>query len=102
MKLIVINADDYGMCDGRDSGILEAFAKGCVTSASLVCNLVDNCSSYCQSRAIERAVDASLPLGLHLNLTEGRPVSKGLRRLVGADGNFRGKFHFHHFTESDE
>jgi predicted glycoside hydrolase/deacetylase ChbG (UPF0249 family) len=33
-------------------------------------------------------------LGLHLNLTEGKPISPNVPSLVNEDGTFFGKFRF--------
>jgi predicted glycoside hydrolase/deacetylase ChbG (UPF0249 family) len=70
MTLLVITADDLGIDPRRDDGILEAFAAGAITQASL---LVAGRSS---AEAATRARSAGLPLGLHLDLTE-MPASAG-------------------------
>jgi predicted glycoside hydrolase/deacetylase ChbG (UPF0249 family) len=38
MRLLVVNADDLGMSPGVNEGVLEAHARGIVTSASLMVN----------------------------------------------------------------
>ena len=68
--LLVVTADDLGYSDYRDDGILEAFQRGIVTSASL---LVNGASARSAAR---RAKDAGIYIGLHLNLSEGSPVSR--------------------------
>jgi len=68
-RLLIVNADDLGYSARRDEGIFEAFKEGCVTSASLLVN------AYSSATAASTAVSLKLPLGLHLNLTEGKPVS---------------------------
>lgn len=83
-RLLIINADDLGICAERDAGILQLFSCGAITSASL---LVDGETA---AAAAASAVAAGLPLGLHLNLTEGRldaPCS-----LTDTDGRLLGKF----------
>jgi predicted glycoside hydrolase/deacetylase ChbG (UPF0249 family) len=67
MKLI-INADDFGICEERDRGILELFAKGYVSSATALVNFPNF------EKSIEEARKLNLPIGLHLNLTEGEPI----------------------------
>lgn len=69
MKLI-INADDLGICRERDEGIFELFEKGCISSASILMNSINCEESICRAKKV------GLPLGLHLNLTEGQPVFK--------------------------
>ncbi len=82
-RRLIVNADDLGSGPGRDAGIFELFAAGAVTSASLLVN------GPTAVAAATTAVAAGLPLGLHLNLSEGRPLTDGA--LAGADGRLRGK-----------
>jgi predicted glycoside hydrolase/deacetylase ChbG (UPF0249 family) len=67
---LIINADDLGLCKQRDEGIFELFEKGCISSASVLVNVTNYLN------AINKAKEIKLPLGLHLNLTEGEPVYK--------------------------
>lgn len=67
--VLIVNADDLGYSDAGDACILRAFHEGLVTSATL---LVTGPSA---ASAARRASEAGLPLGLHLNLTEGAPVT---------------------------
>lgn len=87
-RLLIVHADDLGADEARNEGIFEAVDAGVVTAVSLLPN----------GSALEDAVeglrartDMPLSVGLHLNLTEGKPVAQGLRRLVGPDGCFPGK-----------
>jgi hopanoid biosynthesis associated protein HpnK len=84
LKLIV-NADDFGMAESVNSGIVEAHDRGIVTSASLMAT----------GPAFEHAVAVaktrpSLAVGVHLTLTEQRPLigPTAAASLVGADGRF--------------
>ncbi len=81
---LILNADDYGLHPVVDDSILECFAAGVLTSASLMVNQ----SGWLQ--AAERAKAAGLPLGLHFNLTLGRPVSplRDVPGLVDSHGCF--------------
>ncbi len=88
MKRLIVNADDIGADEARNSGIFDAIEAGVVTSGSLLPN----------GPALEDAVHRiqilnpeNVSFGIHLNLSEGRPLSPGLRRLTGPDGNFLGK-----------
>lgn len=86
-KRLIINADDYGLSRGITDGILLTHRKGLLTSASLMVN--QPATEY----AIQRAPDASgLGIGIHLNLTEGKPVlpKDRVRTLVNAAGEFVG------------
>ncbi|XP_064612412.1 carbohydrate deacetylase-like [Liolophura sinensis] len=84
---LIINADDFGYSSERDQGIIECFQKSAISSASLMVTGVN------VVQAVERAKKENLPLGLHLNLTEGVPVGGAkYHNLVTPEGVFRGKF----------
>lgn len=86
MKSLIVNADDFGWSERRNEGILEAHARGIVTSASLLA------TGSAFENAVERAkAHPSLDVGLHLNLSEGRPLLPGHRTLVNERGDFLGK-----------
>ncbi len=92
MRKLIINADDLGADEGRNEGIFEAIGAGMVTSASILPN------GPALGHALERIRAGGfekVSFGLHLNLTEGRPLAGGLSRLTGPDGNFLGKAHAH-------
>ena len=67
---ILFVADDLGMSDARNRGILEAFQKG----------VVNRCSVAANSPAAERGLELMRQhglldkVGLHINLTEGEPL----------------------------
>jgi predicted glycoside hydrolase/deacetylase ChbG (UPF0249 family) len=69
-RRLIINADDYGLSRGVNTGIIEASDAGVVTSASMMVNLP------AFSDAVARAASRpALSLGLHLNLTTGKPLT---------------------------
>jgi predicted glycoside hydrolase/deacetylase ChbG (UPF0249 family)/glycosyltransferase involved in cell wall biosynthesis len=70
MYAVVVNADDLGYSEWRDAGIFRAYKEGLVTSASL---LVNGTSAKSAAR---RAIKEGLHIGLHLNLTEGTPLTE--------------------------
>jgi chitin disaccharide deacetylase len=84
VKQIVVNADDLGMTRGVNRGIFQAHRSGLVTSTSLIAN----------GAAFEDAVAGirecpNLSVGLHVNLTAGRPLAAGSKSsLAGGDGRF--------------
>lgn len=90
MKKLIVNADDYGRSPGVNRGILHAHHNGIVTSTTVMINYPD------AAPGLELALrDApKLGIGLHLNLTSGKPVSapEHVPSLVREDG------HFHHIT----
>ncbi len=82
-RQLIINADDLGVSAARDAGILDCFAAGAISSASL---LVDGANAAAAAAA---ATAAGLPLGLHLNLTEGPLPAPN--SLTDGDGQRLGK-----------
>ena len=85
MRLIV-NADDLGYSRGVNCGIADAHIHGMVTSASAMTNMP----------AFAHAADAvcalhELGVGLHFNITTGRPLANGASTLTDAKGNFKGR-----------
>lgn len=89
LRQVIVNADDYGYTPGISQGILDAHRNGIVTSTSVMVNMP--AAEAWVKTALEEAPD--LGLGLHLNLTTGRPVSKleDVEGLARADGFFHGK-----------
>lgn len=69
-RRLIINADDYGLSRGVNTGIIEAVERGSVTSASMMVNL----PGFDEAVAAARSCP-SLSLGLHLNLTTGTPLT---------------------------
>ena len=66
---VIFNADDLGYHHLRDDAIVEAMVNGVVTSASLMVNGKSAVS------AVDKAARAGLQMVLHLNITEGKPIS---------------------------
>jgi chitin disaccharide deacetylase len=88
MRRLVVNADDLGADEGRNQGIFEAIKTGSVTSVSILANGQGLKDALAKIRRLE---EARVSLGIHLNLSEGEPLSSGLRLLTGSDGQFLGK-----------
>lgn len=88
MKNLIINADDLGADEARNRGIFEAIEAGRVTSVSV---LVNGDGFEDAMERWERLGITEISLGIHINLSEGKPVSKDLRMLTAKDGFFRGK-----------
>src|SRR5258708_4636961 len=87
VKNLIVNADDLGWTDGVNRGILEAFHNGIVTSTSLLAN------GAAFAGGVETARSAAgLGVGVHLNLSNGRPVADQeiVTTLVNNDGEFTG------------
>ena len=85
-RALIVNADDLGLSDGVTEGIVKAWREGVVTSTSALVNL-----DGAEARILNaHQANPGLPIGLHLNITLGRPVLPAAQvpSLVDARGNF--------------
>lgn len=87
---IIVNADDFGMSASVNQGILESFRQGWISSATLMANMpgFGEAVAMAESHGLRRC------LGVHLNLTDGMPLTETIRgesRLCGNDGRFRAR-----------
>jgi predicted glycoside hydrolase/deacetylase ChbG (UPF0249 family) len=82
---LIVNADDLGCSASIDRGIFRAFEAGVVTSASLLANGRSFGDAAREVRML------GLPVGVHLNLSEGRPLTGPIRGLTDRAGDFPGK-----------
>ncbi|WP_238883624.1 chitin disaccharide deacetylase [Clostridium sp. YIM B02551] len=83
MRLIV-NADDFGISKAVSLGIIEGHKNGIITSTTMMCNMP------CAEWAAKLAKDyPDLGIGIHLVLTAGYPLSKGVDSLVDEYGKFK-------------
>jgi predicted glycoside hydrolase/deacetylase ChbG (UPF0249 family) len=66
-RLLIVNADDFGLSHGVNRGIVEAHERGIVTSASLMVNrpAAANAAAYARERT-------ELSVGLHVELEPSR------------------------------
>ena len=92
MPKIIVNADDFGWDENRTRAILQAYKQGLIHTTTAMANMP------WFDRAIEMAKETGLAehVGLHLCLTEGRPLTERIKmcpRFCGADGNFNKVFH---------
>lgn len=77
----IVNADDFGFSAGVSDGILRAHREGIVTSTTIMTNAPD------ARRAVELLGDApELAVGVHLNASQGPPLSSAGAALAGRDG----------------
>jgi predicted glycoside hydrolase/deacetylase ChbG (UPF0249 family) len=72
---LIVNADDLGLAESVNRGIVEAIESGIVTSASLIVNMPACEDAIRRLReAQKRGVAASI--GLHFNIVAGKPLSE--------------------------
>jgi len=87
MKYLIVNADDFGLTPGVNRGIIEAHTRGILTSTTLMANMP------AFDEAVRLAKDhPSLGVGLHFNITQGKPVAavSRVRSLLNERGEFLG------------
>jgi hopanoid biosynthesis associated protein HpnK len=80
---LIVHADDFGLAQPVNDGIVEAHRRGIVTSTSIMA------PGPAFDHAVELArATPTLDVGVHLTLTEEQPVSDPGRvpTLLGADG----------------
>ena len=84
-RRLIVSADDFGLTAAVDRGIVAGVAAGSVTSVGVMANLVG-----AEAMAELLATDGALSIGVHLNLTTGRPVvaPAEVPSLVDAHGVF--------------
>lgn len=87
MKHLIINADDFGWGRKLSDTVVECHLHGIVTSTSLMANMP--AAEYAARRATEAP---ELSVGVHLNLTDGPPISPqaAIPDLLDASGSFPG------------
>ena len=95
-KYVIINADDFGLSRGVNSGIIDAHQAGIVTSTSLIVNKPGLKDAVHQAKR-----NPQLGVGLHFNLSDGKPISPPY--LVPSLVNIYGHFHnqSHEWHEED-
>jgi predicted glycoside hydrolase/deacetylase ChbG (UPF0249 family) len=88
MERLIINADDFGLTAGVNRGIIECYRHGTLTSATLMVT-----AAAAADAARMATENPGLGVGLHLNLTSGKPVlpAAAIASLVDRRGEFPGK-----------
>lgn len=107
-RTVVLHADDFGMNAAINAGILRSFRAGLLTSTSLLANapaVEEACAAWPKlaeelragsiaSAASRRKLTDDLrpfDLGVHLNLTQGSPLSTNYpAELLDTQGRFPG------------
>lgn len=86
-KEIIINADDFGMSEAVNYGVIKGFNEGIVSSTTLMVNLEASQHAADLAKAIP-----ALYVGLHCNLVLGKPCSEPnqIPSLVDEKGEFLG------------
>jgi predicted glycoside hydrolase/deacetylase ChbG (UPF0249 family) len=84
MVQVIINADDIGMTPGVTRGIVESMLNGIVTSSTFMASMPD------AENGAEQVAAHGLNVGVHLNLTNGRPLmpAEAVPSIVTKGGEF--------------
>ena len=80
-RVLALCADDYGLSDSIDRGILQLARAGRITEVSCLVNMPAWPADARTLSHLPRVAAGTLRAGLHFNLTEGRPLSAALARL---------------------
>ena len=83
IKKLIINADDFGMCEGNSLGILLAHEQGLVSSTTVMMNMPYALWALDKAKAYP-----NLGIGVHLTLTAGKPLLPGKKSYTDEEGNF--------------
>ena len=83
IKKLIINADDFGMCEGNSLGILLAHEEGLVSSTTVMMNMPYALWALDKAKAYP-----DLGIGVHLTLTAGKPLLPGKKSYTDEEGNF--------------
>lgn len=84
VRVLTVIADDAGLDPHTDDAILAAARAGTVHGAAVTA------TGRTAVLFVRRALREGLPVGLHLDLTEGRPLSGCLPGLTDAEGHWPG------------
>lgn len=86
MIKLITNSDDFGLTQSITDAIIDTHINGIMTSTTLMVNMEG--TDY----AIQKAKEfTTLGVGIHFNLTEGKPLSEPhkIPLLLNQDGEFK-------------
>ena len=86
-KLIIINADDFGLSDSVNNAVAEAFKKGLISDTTMLANG----SAFNPAVALANERGFADKVGIHFNLTEGEPLTDEIKHCPAFCEN--GLFH---------
>ncbi|MBI5048504.1 MAG: ChbG/HpnK family deacetylase [Deltaproteobacteria bacterium] len=82
-RYLIVNADDFGLCEEITNGILKSYKQGIVTSTSVAVN-----GDYF-NKSINLLKDSGIDAGIHLTFVGGeKPVSGPIDGLIDNNGLF--------------
>lgn len=91
---IIVNADDFGWDKSCSEAILSAFESGYISTSTMCVN-----GAYFEEAvSLVKNSPYRNQIGIHINLTEGRPLTDGIRKnplFCDAGGNYIGFPHLY-------
>lgn len=95
---LIVNADDFNISSHRNKAILKLVDKHIIKSISALITT----EIFPNKEEIDILLSKNVSIGLHLNLTEGKPISSHeFISLTDEKGYFHGKFNFFQKVEED-
>jgi len=92
---VIITADDFGIDTRVNEAVVRAFGDGLITHASLLVNL----PGFEEACRLSRQYGFGNRIGLHLNLTEGVPLTTRVRGTTFCiDGHFAPSHRFRRYA----
>lgn len=87
MNYLIINADDFGLCESVNDAIIELFLDKKISSCTFMINLqgVDHALKNLENRDLK-----NMPIGLHFNIVRGKSIL-GKSSITDYDGYFLGR-----------
>lgn len=81
----IIKADDFGLTEGINLAVMKSYLEGPVRNAGVMVNMPAAEQAVCMA-----APYPDLCLGLHVNISVGKPVAEGnlVKSMVDEDGSF--------------
>lgn len=80
---VIVNADDFGFSEAVNYGILKAHKQGIVTSTTIMANM----PGFAHAVALWKK-NPTLRVGVHLNITCGKPVLQDHQTMTNEEGYF--------------
>lgn len=80
---LIVTADDFGITSRISEGMMSLAQKGLVSQLSLLCNMP---GTQVALRLAQK--NPEIPIGLHLNLTEGKALSGHLPGITSRNSKF--------------
>ena len=89
LKMVTINADDFGLNKSCSRAIGYAFDMGLITDTTMITNT----EYFDEAIKIAKTQGFADRLGIHFNLTDGKPITKEIKTCESFVNN--GVFHCH-------